>query len=446
MFRDKRFGMYAIAFMILGVVFMFMYSGLQNDQINIINTFTAWNANDTQDVMKWGNLACIFLTFVYGTCYIKFGVRKTMIPLMIISALGCLGIAAANGLRATGGTGNWGLFWVSLFAVRCACMSFQMGGFMLCANWFIRYRGRVMGIITLGSPLFSVVGTAVMITFIQKHLNGDYRPFYIGIAVVICLIALLTGLLLRDYPEDAGLHPDGTAEAPKSEGGRDDEVNLTVGQVLKMGKSWQLIIAFGAFNFVINSCMGSMATRFMVLGKTGVAGVLANTPDPSVWLIAVKWLAVGAILGIPMSYVFGILDDKLGSIKATIILGLTELLPIFGLMLQPTGGNVPLMVLWGFGVACMTGGVPTMHPCISAYCFGRREYQSANRIIMAIQLIPSAFAAQIMTAMILKGQAVQAYIMLAVVCVIGIIATITMLKLKDANAADRDYADKQVAE
>jgi MFS family permease len=442
MFRDKKFGMYAVAFMILGIVFMFMYSGLQNDQINIINGFTAWDQNATQQVMAYGNLACIILTFIYGTCYIKFGVRKTMIPLMIISALGCLGIAAANGLRATGGDGNWGLFWISLFAVRCACMSFQMGGFMLCANWFIRYRGRVMGIITLGSPLFSVIGTAGMTTFIAKNLGGDYRPFYIGIAVVICIIAIFTGFFLRDYPEDAGLYPDGAAEAPKSEA-EGEEVQLSVGQVLKMGKAWQLIIAYGCFTFIINSCMGSMVTRFQILGNGGWQAVASGMPDMSVWLTAVKWLALGAILGIPMSYVFGILDDKIGSVKSSIILGLTELLPILGLMLQPSGGNKALMVLWGFGVACMTGGVPTMHPCITAYAFGRREYQSANRIIMAVQLIPSAFAAQMMTMLMLSGKVKLAYTILLIVCAVGIITMCTMLKLKDANAADRDYAKAQ---
>ncbi|MEI3317775.1 hypothetical protein [Eubacterium ramulus] len=63
-----------------------------------------------------------------------------------------------------------------------------------------------------------------------------------------------------------------------------------------------------------------------------------------------------------------------------------------------------LMIGWGFGVACMTGGVPTMHPCIMAFAYGRKEYQAANRIIMAIQLIPSAVAAQIMVAFMQTGQ------------------------------------------
>ena len=101
-----------------------------------------------------------------------------------------------------------------------------------------------------------------------------------------------------------------------------------------------------------------------------------------------------------------------------------------------------MMIGWGFGVACMTGGVPTLHPCITSYAYGRREYQSANRIIMAIQLIPSAVAAMMMVALITSGKGKLAFGILLVIIVIGLIATGTMLKLPDANAADRMYADK----
>ena len=89
-----------------------------------------------------------------------------------------------------------------------------------------------------------------------------------------------------------------------------------------------------------------------------------------------------------MSYVFGLIDDKVGTVKAAIVLGLCELMPILGLMLQPEGGSKGLMLLWGFGVACMTGGVPTLHPCIMAFAYGRREYQAANRIIMVYPVNP----------------------------------------------------------
>ena len=319
--------------------------------------------------------------------------------------------------------GNFALFWVSLFIVRCFCMCLQLAGFMLVANWFIRYRGRVMGIITVGSPLFSVVGTAGMTSLITNRFGGDYRPFYIGIAVLLVVVAILTGVLLRDKPEDAGLWPDGSDSRPKSES--EDDVHLTVSDVLRQGKAWKLIVSFGIFQSVIQACMGSMAVWYMSLGGL------------EVWLSATKWLAMGSILGIPMSYIFGILDDKIGSVKTSMILGATELIPVIALMLQPQGGNVPLMILWGFGVACMTGGVPTMHPCITAYCYGRKEYQSANRVIMSIQLIPFAFAALYTTYMITSGKGMLGYGSLIVLIIIGIAVTASLLKLPDSNAADR---------
>lgn len=427
-----KFLRYGVILTILGIVFMFLYSGLQNDQINIIQAFITeggggWTATQTQLPMTIGNIICIVLTFIYGTLFIKFGVKKPLIVVMIITAIATLGIVAANGLDCNGGaaSGNYILFFISLLIIRCGCMILQMAGFMLVANWFIRYRGQIMGVVTMGSPLFSVVGTSVMTIFISNRLGGDYRPFYIAIAILIIVICVIVAVGIKDTPEEAGLYPDGADHAPFSE--NEEEVKLTVGQVIRQKKAWQLIISYGAFTFIIGACMGSMAVRYISLGGIDV------------WLSAVKWLSLGALLGIPISYLFGLVDDKVGSVKASILLGVTEFIPVIALMLQPQGGSVPLMVLWGFGVACMTGGVPTMHPCITSYVYGRREYQSANRIIMAIQLIPSSIAAMMMITLISAGKATLAYGILLVIIVIGLIATFTMLKLKDANEADRDY-------
>ena len=432
--KNKKFLGKSIVFCILGIVFMFLYSGLMNDQINIIQTYSAWTPEQTQLPMTVGNFVCIFLTFLFGTFFMKWGVKKPMIVTMIITAIGTAGVALANGLVVNGGKGNYGLFFVSLFVVRCGCMMFQMAGFQLAASWFIKYRGRILGIITLGSPLFSVVGTAGMTKMIDKYMGKDYRLFYYGIAALIVVVVVLVALLIKDTPEECGLYPDGADHPPVSEA-EVDEVKLTIKDILSTKKGWQVILSFGALTFIINACMGSMAVRYISLGA-GPNG------EPIVWFEALTYLAIGAILGIPMSYIFGILDDKIGTVKASIVLAITELLPVLGLMLQPEGGNKALMIMWGFGVACMTGGVPTLHPSIMAYAYGRREYQSANRIIMAIQLIPSAFAPLMMTRFITTGKATLGYIVLLAIIAIGFITLLTMLKMADAQKADRAYADK----
>ena len=438
MLKNKKFAFYAIAFNILGILFMFMYSGLQNDHYNIITSYSAWTASQIQIARTVAEFACIALTFVYGTLFMKFGVRKTLIPCIMLCALACVGITAANGQVVTGGVGLFWLFNISSFVLRCCCMCFQMAGFQLAASWFIKYRGRVLGIITLGSPLFSVVGVGGMTNLIANAWNGDYRFFYIGISVILVAVAICTRFLLKDTPEEVGLYPDGADTAPVSEA-QEEETHLTVKQVLSEKRAWLLIISFGAFQFIINCCMSSMAARYMSLDPAYLSGA---SPAPTVWLAATKWLSVGAILGIFMSYVFGWIDDKFGTVKASLLLGITELIPVLMLMLMPEGGNVPMEIAWGFGVACMTGGVPTMHPCSVSYAYGRKEYQSANRIIMAIQLIPSALAAYMMAAMIEAGKGVLAYGICLVVIVIGLIATWMMRTIPDAMAADRDFAKK----
>ena len=467
MFKNKKFAGYTVAFMILGILFNFFYSGLQNDQINILQGFSAWTNTLTQMPITVGNFVCIALTFVYGTLFIKYGVRKTLIPCIIVCALGCCGISLANGLAVTtgvelasasaGAVGNYTLYFISLFLIRCGCMCFQMSGFQIAASWFIRYRGRVLGWITLGSPLFSVIGTSGMTTLISTKMNGDYRPFYYGVAILLVVIAICVAAFIRDYPEDVGLYPDGSETAPKSEEGTSDEVHLTVGQVLKQKKSWILICNFGAYQWVINACMASMVSWFTYLVISNVAAIEAGPlagayagmsmggAGAMVLFVqqASKWLSVGALLGIPLSFLFGVIDDKLGTPIASIILGVCCCIPPIGLMVQKaavesTGScNVPMLVVWGIGVACMTGGVPTMHPASMSFVFGRREYQSANRVIMAIQLIPCAVAANIMMALIQSGHGVGAYIAVLCVAIFGIITTIPMLKMKDANAEDR---------
>lgn len=422
MLKNKAFAKYAIIFNLLGIVYMFLYSGLQNDHLNIITAFNnTWSNTKLTSPVTVGAVIVIFFYLICGTAFIKFGVTKFMAPCIFILALCCIGIAAA-------GDTNYMLYSVSLCIMRVMVVPLQMGGFMLCANWFIKYRGRVMGIITLGSPLFSVIGVGGMTTFIQNNLNGDYRPFYIGIGIGVAVVGLLTLLLMKDTPEDVGLYPDGAEKPPASEQDIQEEA-MTLSQVLSEKRAWQLIISYGIFQFIINAMMSSMVIRFMSL---------ATGDNPmEVWGTAVAWLSLGAILGIPMSFVFGVIDDKFGSIVASVALGISFFFAVIPLMIMPAGGNVPLMICWGFGVACMTGGVPTMHPCITAFAYGRKQYQAANRWIMTLQAIPFAFSVSYMTMMFDRGLYTQAYVGLVIMLVIALVVVFTMRNMKDANASER---------
>jgi len=367
----------------------------------------------------------VIFYLVCGAAFVKVGVRKILVPSTVLLGVATilLGFSTANA--------NLTLYNVSLFFVRLLVVPLQMGGFMLCANWFIKYRGRVMGIITAGSPLFSIVGISILSAVYSSV--GKIDIAYLIFGGVVVLVGVLIWALLRDKPEDVGLFPDGSDHAPLTETDESEDVSLK--EILTSKVGWQLIISYGIMQFVINAMMAYMVARYMML--------CANADQPmELWLEAVVYLSIGAALGIPMSYVLGWIDDKIGTIKASLILNILFFIAVIPLTIMPVGGSKPLMLVWAFGVACMTGGVPTMHPCSVSYVYGRKKYQAANKWIMTIQAIIMAFSLYYMGFFFDNGKADMAYYGLIIMLVVSLITIITMWNIPDANLADREYGQK----
>jgi MFS family permease len=425
MFKNKKFAKYTINFIILGIMYMFFYSGLQNDHINILTPFLSqtygWDDLKITNPVTIGAIVVIGLYLVIGAAFVKYGVKKILVPSITLIAVACFGLSIAGE--------NYSLYSISLFSIRVLVVPLQMGGFMLAANWFIKYRGRVLGVITAGSPLFSVIGIGVL-----TNLVGTYGMNAYGIiAGILLIMAAFTAFGIKDTPEAVGLYPDGAAKPPKSES--NEEVEINVKQLLSEKRAWQLIISYGILQFVIVAMMAYMAVRYASLSTP------ADIPNLFVSK-ALLWLSVGAASGIPMSYVIGWIDDKLGSIKASLVLNVLFLFAVVPLAIMPVGGSVPLMIVWAFGVACMTGGLPTMHPCVTSYVYGRKHYMAANKWIMTIQAIPMAFALTFMGAFNRIGNLNMAYYILILLLGVSFVTILSMKDIPDANEVDRDYGLK----
>jgi len=424
MLKNKSFAGHAFLLMGLGVFFMFFYSGLQNDHLNVLTPYLqqtyAWDDLKITTPVTWAAVVAIALYLVVGAAMVKFGVRTILVPSIIALALACFGIAFAGE--------NYALYAISVFLIRALVVPLQLGAFMLCANWFIKYRGRVLGVITAGSPFFSIIGISAMTAMIGSMGLGVYAV----IAVILLFMAVATLFGIKDTPEQMGLNPDGSDHHPYSEADDSNE-SISLKQLLSEARAWQLIISYGILQFVIVAMMAYMAVRYISL----------STPEniPNLFVSdALKWLALGAGCGIPMSYVLGWIDDKLGSIKASLVLNILFFFAVIPLAIMPVGGDTTLMIIWSFGVACMVGGLPTMHPCVTSYVYGRKHYMEANKWIMTIQAIPMAFALAFMGAFNSAGNLTQAYYVLIALLIISFITLLTMRNIRDANEEDRDYA------
>lgn len=428
--QKKRFIGYVAALCVLGISCSFLYTGLETEHMNIIHTFITeegggWSASATMLPVTIANLLAIILTFVFGTMLLKYGVRKIMVPFMILTGLSCAGIALANGLDCFGGkaAGSYPLFFASLFVCRCSITAMSLGGTMLVANWIIKYRGRIMSVYGLGAPMFTIVGTSLMPNIISKSWHGDYRPFYFGIGAVCIIMAIVAAIFVRDTPEDAGLYPDGADHPPVSEIGQTSR--LTFKEVITDKKAWQIIGVLGSAAFIIAGMMSSMALRFIELG------------GQELWLSATIYISIGAFVGILFGFVFGILADKIGALKTETLYFIALFIPLFTLLFMPKEKSVLALGILSFGLAIVLGAAAVTYPCIMTHVYGRFNYQAANRITQSIQLIPKAFAGLIMTALIQSGHGNIAYILMIIVCAFGLIVLFTMYKIPDANAADK---------
>ena len=367
MLKNRSYWKEAMPVLILGIFLMYFYSGLQNDHLNALTQYyrsLGWNAVTITNPVTWGAFVVIPATVLVGALMIKYSVVRVLVPATVILGLACVGLAFS-------GT-NIVLYSICLFLVRLFVLPLQMGAYMLCTNWFVQLRGRALGFITIGCPLFTATGIFGLTVGISVL---GFAATYSIVGAVVLVLALLVALFIKSSPEECGLYPDGCHHEIESSSG--EIQTLPFREVFSSSGSWLLIISFGLLQFCIVAIMAFYVTRLAAVGT-----------EPKVYLF---WLTIAAFLGMPISIVLGIIDDKYGTVIASLVLCLLFLVAIVSLLVMKAN-SITLIVLAALGIAGITGGTPNLHPSITTYVWGRDKYQAANRWIMAIQAVMMALA------------------------------------------------------
>ena len=375
MFQNRKFGFCAVILCLTGFVYMLLCAGLEGGQLELFRGRMAggWAGRDVTLPVAVGAFLAVPLAYLCLEGYLRRGLRQGVILWGAAAALGCIGLANAA-------DAYW-LFFASMALVRCACTALQMGVAVLCCQWFIRCRGRALGLVTMGAPVFSAVGAGSVAGFIQTRLGGDGRPFYLAVAAALALLALAVGSLLRDRPEDTGLYPDGAGFAPEGETDGTQEP-MRAAQLLKSGRFWLVLAVTGALAAAAAGCLGTVEAR--LAAKAGGGVTLLHDAAP--------WLALGAIFAIPASYLFGWLCDKLGEIWTSLPLLLAELGCAWLLWTFPKEIDAATGVPLCLATACLLGGVSTVVPSLIARAFGRQRLLGVCRTLFPALLLLCALA------------------------------------------------------
>lgn len=414
--NNKEFMKRALPMLIVCVFLFYFNTGLYNDQLNFLNPYfqaKGWTATQITLPFTIGAYIVIILWPIAGKLMEKFGIIKITVPSFIIVGL-CALIMGMN-------EGNMTVYFITMLILRCVVTFMQTGAYLLCSNWFVYGRGRALGIVTAGAPL----GTATLISYLTYAVPAwGMKKTYLLIFIAIVILALLLVALIKDTPEQLGMYPDGYLTPPKKE---DEDESITLKELFSNKMVWPLILSHGFLWMMIGAVMAFYSTQMTLRGVA-----------PELYL---PWLSVGAILGIPMSFILGWIDDKIGTPRANIVhIFFGVLLPLTTLLFMPEH-SVPMLLLSAFGVACLTGGTGTIQPSTCAFVYGRRRFNAANKWILCFQMIIGACGLPFMSAIMDKtGSLSLAYIILIIGSVICIFLFLYMDRFPDH---DRGFMGKR---
>ena len=293
--------------------------------------------------------------YSYGTIISIIGPRRLM-------AIGALVSAAA--FTTLGQAQELWLFYLAyiMLIMGNAAMAALVANTAV-SNWFVRLRGRAMGMATSGMTMAGVI--LPFMAYRLLHTVGLAWAFAI-IGLGVACLAPLAWLVVRDSPESCGLLPDGKAAPPEEKACPKimPQAHVPPGQLIKSPSFWKVGMAYGLASAGVFAVVFQLGPRFQDLGMGG---------DTAMILVALT-----SVAGTCGKFIWGTLCDRFPPNRlAAMMFSMVGLGQILGLV---AGGPITVgffIVVFGFGM----GGIMSTFPIISAWCFGRAAFASVFRLL-----------------------------------------------------------------
>lgn len=402
---------------VIYTLFIYLFTCVTNDTLNVTTGAFAnvlgVSSNDLLPFAAIGGFAGVVLSLIAGVIIAKKNVKAPTAVLFVLLGL----LFALNGQART-------MPVYIIAAVLSTAVAQTLN--LVCtqqimSNWFPKKKGIALGWATMGMPICS----AVMVAVFEKMFGIDISAPY-WLMLVICLImALVTIFCFKNYPEEAGAYPDNEPVDPEEQKKTLEFMNSykspwTVGKLFKTRQFWMLVFIFG-FLF-----MGLVATVAQLIPRLASLGLDTNT--------GILCLSIASIIGIPGSFAWGFIDQKIGTGKTNRIFcvcwAITMILSAIGMAIE----NVPLTLLTVLLYALLNGGLGNMMPSMFISVFGRFDFAQANKVGMPLVICLRSLAMILVPIILTDAGANQAMgfrNVFVVISVLSVIAAILAFALKD---------------
>lgn len=393
------FGRHGWTVAIYQVIWFFFMTGMTVDGLNVIvpqiAAFRGWNPDAVLSISSPASIIALFLVMVFGGLARKFGLKRTTVVTMI--AAGVVTIAYGNAPSIP-------VYAVCLVLMVTLINAFSLVlGLSICTNWFPTKKGVVMGFTTIGMNLASAL--------ISQILNQLSAHFNIAIAIsimggVIILVGILTQLFIKETPEEAGCYPDNdpyVAEMLKQQGEQCGVSEITYLDALKNPKTWIFGVAYGFFGLATVGIMSQLVGFF-------------QTTKGYDFQAALNVVTIAAVIGIVGSVLWGVVDQKIGTKKTSVLFGIWYCIGILLLLSSNTAIMVAGIVMLGAGI----GGNGNFPPSMAALIYGRKDfpicYSVMNTIVGVVRSL--SFGVLAVLRMISDGYTLP-YVVFAIIALVG---------------------------
>ena len=317
-----------------------------------------WSRTLIAGSVSLGALSSIFISPAVGWAVDRYGVRLILAGSMLVLGAAMISLAWATAP----------VFFYMGFATGRVIfhVPVQIGTGALISRWFIRKRGRAIGIIYLAGAVGGIVTVQIASLAIS---NWSIGAAWISLGVLVLAIAVLpSALLVVDRPEDIGLQPDNQPRQEPSDQEEPDagglgEPGWTPRQAMRSRALWVLTAVVGVLFMTQAGISVHVGAFFLDRGLSLTAAANAITINAAV--NAVASLMWGAII-------------ERTSVRAAMT----------GLMLLSAACSFSLIAVTNvgtaFGVAALLGivaaGGNVIPPVAFASYFGRRSIGSIRGI------------------------------------------------------------------
>lgn len=351
------------------VILLFFMTGMTVDGLNIIvpqiAAFRGWSADVILSISTPASIIALFAVALWGAFIQKFGLKNVLVTTMFLASASTIWYGHASSIAQYAIALTLMVVFINAFAVIC--------GFAVCANWFPTKKGIVMGLTTIGMNLASAIINLIL-NALTARFNIAWAITIMGI--VIAVVAVLVIIFVKATPEEAGCYPDNNPEIAalihKEEEMQKDVAGISYLGALKDVKVWVFGIAYGCFGLSTVGIMSQLVSYFQD----------ARSMDLNTALYTVT---AAAVIGMVGSWLWGVVDQKIGTKKTSVIFGIWYFIGIL-LLIMPAK---PLMYIGIIMLGGAIGGNGNFAPSMASYVFGRKDfsicYSCMNTIVGVVR-------------------------------------------------------------